>query len=379
MMSHIVRRFASPVALLVFATAAHAQIGAVSNASAGPSAWLWTTTAEQGWDSNVRYVADGDPDRILRLRSALSVRRQGARGAVSLLGGGNLIRYGKTTGLNTFAYEAELAGTRRFTLRTTGTVGAFSRTQLATDVYGAANLPLLVLANQKAVGGTASLERRFTPTTTGRIEGGYATVTFDTPLLVPGSALTGKALLTHKYRSRGSVLLTAEAQDGKAMGIPLSMQSLSAGWDASVGHVQVRVIPGVTHIAAGGPSRMLATGLAQVADSLGPGAWTVGVSRLASQAFGLGQLLTTNAATVAYDFQARRGNFFTLAAAIADSHESTGAGTQFQSSSLTAAMRRVLLSGVTFGWGVSWRQRKDISQAEGFAAQAQFGYSLGSR
>ena len=370
------------VLVLLTPGAAVAQIpsrAAGSSTVSTPSSWLWSTTAEQGYDSNVRYVAEEDPDRVTRLRTSLSIRRQGARGQLSLLGNGDLVRYATNRGLNMFAYDVELGGARRMTPRVTTTGTVFYRTQLTTSVFGVGALPLLALANQRAVGGTASAERRFTPTTTGKLNVAYASLTFDTPQLLPGTALTARALITHQYRPKGAVLLSLDGEDGISNGIPLTLQTAAAGWSAYVGGRQLQLLSGATHISAGGKPRWIATGQAQVSDSLGRGVWTIGFTRNASQAFGLGQLLTTNAATAAYDFQARRGNYVRLGASLADSRESTGVGSRFQSSGVTADIRRVLLSGVTFGWGLSYRQRKDISEATGFATQAQFGYSLGSR
>lgn len=70
-----------------------AQQGGPVPAGAVRSSWLWSTTAEQGWDSNVRYITQDDPDYISRINTALAVVRQGARGSLGLTASGSGILY----------------------------------------------------------------------------------------------------------------------------------------------------------------------------------------------------------------------------------------------------------------------------------------------
>ncbi len=344
------------------------------------SSWLWTTTAEQGWDSNVRYLTgDDDKDFVTRINTAVAVLRQGARGSLGLTAAGSAIRYNELSPLNTYTYEFNLNGIRRLTPQTTGQAGAFYRTRLTTDVLGTVQLPLLGLSFQKSGGGVVSADRRFSAASTGHAEIGYTYVTFDSPVLVPGGALTARASSTHQYSRRAGYTFVADVQEGKANGLPLSSQSVGAGWLPRLGSVQLRLIGGVTRFSSGGPAKFLPTGSAEGRDSIGPGVLSAGYTRAVSQAFGIGQLLTTGAATVAYDFQAKRGNFVTLGASMADSKVSSGAGLRFKSRAATASFRRVLRSGFTFGSGVAYRQREDVTKASGMAAQMQIGYTFGSR
>lgn len=356
-----------------------AQQGGPVPAGAVRSSWLWSTTAEQGWDSNVRYITQDDPDYISRINTALAVVRQGARGSLGLTASGSGILYADLNELNTFTYEFVADGRRRLTPRTSGQAGAFYRTRLSTDVIGTLQLPILGLAFQKSGGGTVSAEHLFSTSTTGRAELGYTYVTFDTPVLVPGGALTARLQSTHRYSRRASYIFGLDVQEGRANGLPLSSQAAVAGWQPRLGSVNLRLIGGVTRFSSGGPAKFLPTGTAEVRDSIGPGTLSAGYTRSVSQAFGIGQLLTTGAATVAYDFQAKRGNFVTLGASMADSKVSSGAGLRFKSRAATAAFRRVLPNGFTFGSGVSYRQREDVTTASGTAAQVQIGYTLGSR
>lgn len=343
------------------------------------SSWLWVTTAEQGWDSNVRYISADDADRINRLNSALVVSRQSLRGSVAVNVGGSAVRYAALGQLDTYTYDIGVEGKRRLTVRTSGTAGVTHSTRLSTDVVGVPQLPLLALALQRATAGKLSGEHRFSSATTGVAEAGYRYVSFDTPLLVSGGAFTAKAQTTHRYTSRDAVVLVGEVQAGRANGLPLSSQTLAAGWEPQHNTMRLRLLAGATRFSSGGPSKLIPTGVVDVRDSVGQGLLAATVSRSVTQAFGLGQLLTSTGGNLSYDFQARRGNFLTLGVAIAESRIASGGVVPFRSSAATANIRRVLQSGVTLGAGVAWRQREDVVKASGLAAQVQFGYALSSR
>ncbi|MCC7053612.1 MAG: hypothetical protein IT355_10105 [Gemmatimonadaceae bacterium] len=381
-----VRTARGALALLAVATAVPS-IGAAQRSttpsamstSAKRSEWLLVNTVEQGWDSNVRYLSTADADYISQGRSALSVLHIRPRGRVAVRAAGALVRYRDLKDFNAFTYDLGLDGNRRFSAVVTGFAGVGYQKRLSTDVVGLAGLPLLALSNQTTFSAATGIERRISSTTTGSVEFGYSSTTFDTPALRPGNALTGKGQLRHLYGRRSAISLLTEVQDGASQGIPLAAQGLSAGWEPSLGQAQAKFVAGATRISTGAAARVIATGAAQLSDSVGRGILAAGVSRGVSQAFGIGQLLTNDVATLTYDFQARRGNFVTVAAALASSAPSAGAGTTFRSSSVTAGLRRVLRSGVTAGASASYRQRKDIAVASGLAANLALGYTLGSR
>lgn len=344
------------------------------------SSWLWRTTVEQGWDSNVRFATGtDDPDYVSRVNSSVGLLRSGLRGSLGVIVDGSLVHYNQIEGLNTTNYNVDLQAKRRLTPRTSGAAGVFHRKLLATGVVGAVQLPLLALANQTSTGGMAQLDHRFSPKTSGSLDAAYTFVDFDTPALVSGGAVQVRARARRQYTSRDAVLLEGVLQSGRSNGLPLSAQTVEAGWEPRLGGTGLRLLGGVTNVSTGGPSRLLPTGLAEVRDSIGRGLFSAGFARAVAQAFGVGQLLTTSSGNVAYDFQARRGNFLTLGASIADSRESTGSGVRFQSSLFSASLRRVLSNGTTFGCGVAYREREDVTKASGLGAQMQFGYTFGSR
>jgi hypothetical protein len=377
----------SAAALCLAATAA-AQTTPPRRLLAKPPArnsWSLSTTAEQGWDSNVSYLAGKDPDYVRRLNAQLAVIRVGPRGSVGLRGSGGAISYERRKEFETFQSELALEGTRRISPLNTGTATGFYSRRLTTDLFGGLGLPILGgLILQQSVGGSVMGVRRLTPRTSARVDATYTSVTFDSPALIPGSVFGTVALLSHRYARQSSVSLGAEVQQGTALGNPLALQTVSAGWSPELGGVQARLIAGGTRISSGGPASYLPTGLAELSDSLGKGLWRAGFVRSASQAFGLGRYLTTNAGSIGYDVQAGEGNFLSLGAFIASSAQSGTAlpgqqNTPFRTRAATAAYRRVLSSGITLGLGASYRERDDFVKATGYSGNFALGYTLGRR
>lgn len=343
------------------------------------SEWLLVTTVEQGWDSNVRYLTGKDADFITQGNASLKALRIRPRGKVGITASGGIVNYRTVTDFNAFTYAVGVDGNRRLTPKVTGFAGAGYQKRLSTDVVGAAGLPLLSLSNQRTFSAATGLERRFSPATTANAELVFSNTTFDSPALVPGSAWVGKGQVKHLYGRRSSVSLLTEVQQGESQGVPLDAQTLSAGWEPPLGRLQGKFVLGSTRIATGAAPRYVATGAAQLSDSVAGGAFTAGVARSVSQAFGVGQLLTNEGATLGYEFKARRGNFITLGAAASRSIPSSGTGIRFTSQALTAGLRRVLRSGLTLGASTSYRQRKDLVEATGYGFNMAFGYAFGSR
>jgi hypothetical protein len=343
------------------------------------SLWLFGVTAEQGWDSNVQFQQGDDRDLINRYTGFLTLIRARERSRVSLTGSGGASLFQRRTQFDNFSGNLALEGTRRLSPRALGTAGVFFQRRLSNDVFGGIGLPLISLSMQESYGGSAALLHRFTPRTSGRVDVNYAAVTFDQATLIPGNVASLRAQLTHLYRRGGSVLLSAEGQEGNALGNPLSLQTVSAGWQPEIGQVQARFIFGATRIATGAIASYLPSGIVELSDSLGSGVLRGAYSRGASQAFGLGRFLVNDAGSLAYDFQARRGNLLTFSAATANSRESGGAGIPFRSQSVTAAYRRIWENGITLGLGASYRSRDDFLRASAVAGNLSVGYALRSR
>jgi hypothetical protein len=343
------------------------------------SSWLASFTAEQGYDSNVRFVEADTADAISRANGSLAIIRQGERGRAQLNLGASLLRYLDTRDLNAFIYSVGVEGERRITSRTTGTASASYSTRQSSDLTGGFGLPLLRVAYQKSIAATGSLSRRLTSNTTGLVDVSFTNVTFDTPSLQPGSALIARGRVTRQLARRGAVLALAEVQEGRSQGIPLSTQSVGAGWEPQFGQFFGRFQLSATRISTGGPARIRPTGAAMLGDSIAGGALTAGYTRSVSQAFGLGVLLETDVASVQYEVEARKGSFVSIGGSIAEAAQASGVGGRFRTRAATAGLRKVLLNGVTFGLGGAYRDRLDVPNARGFVGQVQFGYTFGSR
>jgi hypothetical protein len=345
------------------------------------SLWLVGLTSEQAWDSNVQFLEGDDPDYITRHNGFLTLIRSRARSRIALTGTGTVSLFQKRTVFNNYAANVALEGSRTFTARSLGTSGVFYQRRLSNDIFGAVGgLPLLGrLAVQEAFGGNATLLHRMSPRSSARLDATYAAVRFDQPFLIPGEQLTLRGQVTHLYRRTSSTLLSVEAQEGNAMGNPLSLQSVGAGWQPAWGNLQFRFLAAGTRVATGGAASYLPTGLAEVSDSVGKGVARASYSRSASQAFGLGRYLVNDVASVAYDFQARRGNLLTLGASTANSREAGGDGVPFRAQAVTAAYRRIWESGFTLGVGASYRNRDDFLRASALAGNLSLGYTARSR
>ncbi len=372
------------LAVVMLLASAGSGLGAqrsITQARARPesrSSWLLVTTADQGWDSNVRFLDSKDADEIRRMNSALTLVRIRPRSRIGVSASGSLLRYGRVDDFNTINYGGLIDASRRFTAFTSGWASAGFQKVLAATVAGT-RLPLLAISNQTSTVATAGLEKRLTALTSLVIEGGYTDTRFDDVTLVPGHAYTASAELMHRYNSRERFGLEAQVQDGAAQAIPLRSQSLSAAWEPRVGSGTLRVAAGLSRTSTGFEPSYVPTGVLQYSDSLGPGVLLTGASRTVAQAFGIGLLLINDIASVSYEYRTRKGTFLSLGGNVAASVPSDGIGPTFTSQAVTADMRRVLASGVTFGLGASYRQRRDFVTASGYGGQVAVGYSLGSR
>jgi hypothetical protein len=345
------------------------------------SLWLVGLTSEQAWDSNVQFLEGDDPDNITRHNGFVTLIRARPRSRLALTGTGTVSLFQKRTVFNNYAANVALEGSRSFTARSLGTSSVFYQRRLSNDIFGAVGgLPLLGrLAVQEAFGGNATLLHRVSLRSSARLDATYAAVRFDQPFLIPGEQVSVRGQLTHLYRRTSSLLINAEAQEGNALGNPLSLQSVGAGWQPAWGNLQFRFLAAGTRVATGGEPAYLPTGLAEVSDSVGKGVARASYSRSASQAFGLGRYLVNDVATVAYDFQARRGNLLSVGAATANSREAGGEGVPFRAQSVTAAYRRIWENGFTLGVGASYRNRDDFLRASALSGNLSLGYTARSR
>lgn len=343
------------------------------------SSWLWTTTGEYSWDSNVLYspAETEQSDYVRRINTSLRAVRARARSTLDLTASGSAISYQSLRALNLFSWDVAAGGTRRISANTGAAASVFYRNLLAGDsrVTTTPSTLLLERTEQRSLGGAASIARRLTPFLTASASGGYSQASFSTPGLIAGNAINGLASLRRQLRRTGSLGATFSLEQGNAQGIPLRTQSLSADWVSRIKSVNVALNGGITRLANGPTARFTGIGGVQLSDSIGFGSLSGGYTRSVSQAFGLGTLLETDGLAATYDFQARRGNFVSFSGFWGVSRASTG-GPALKSLGSSLGVRRVLPSGFTVGGGGSYRQREDIARASGFSASIQLGYTF---
>ena len=345
------------------------------------SSWFGGLQAEQGYDSNVRFDVDSAriSDYNRRLTANLQAARVRARTTLTVSANGSVVRYQALKVLNAVAYDINPNATRRISASLAGSVGAYVRRVLSSEIVTTPTALLYSRAVQKSIGGNVGLTKRFSAFNNGSLDLGYGQVSFDRPGLIPGSSFTGRGQVTHQLRTRGAVGFVADVSQGSAQGTQLATQSLSALVSPKVAKLRITLIAGATRTQTDSVSKILPSGSVQLADSLGPGSYSVGYSRAASQAFGLGSLLISDAVTASYDFQARRGNFVTLSAWFGKSSTTSGPSRSLKSRSASAAFRRVVKYGITLSGASSYRHRKDLIEASGFSAQLGLGYAFRPR
>ena len=343
------------------------------------SSWLWTTTGEYSWDSNVLYspAETEQSDNVRRLNTSLRAVRARARSSLDISASGSAIRYQTLRALNLFSWDVTAGANRRVSANTRAGMSVFYRNLLAGDtrVTTAPSTLLLQRTEQRSIGGGASIDRRLTPFMTASASAGYNKVSFNTPGVIDGSALNGLAALRRQLRRVGSIGASFSVEQGNAQGIPLRTQSLSAEWASRIKSINIALNGGVTRLANGPTARFTGVGGVQLSDSIGFGSLSGGYTRSVSQAFGLGTLLETDGVSVSYDFQARRGNFVNFSGFWGVSRASTG-GPELKSLGSSLGVRRVLPSGLTAGASASYRQREDIVRASGYSASVQLGYTF---
>lgn len=369
-------RAALALAGILLPCTAHAQGGGTQRSS-----WFAGAQVEQGYDSNVRYDVDSAriSDYNRRLTASVQASRVRARTTLGIAANGSIIRYQALKALNAVSYDINPTAIRRLSAHTTGSVGAYFRQVLSSEVVLTPSALLYSRAIQKSVGGNVGITKRFSAFNSGAIDAGYGRVTFDRPGLIPGSSLNARGQFAHLLRTRGAVGIVTDVTQGDAQGTKLATQSLSALVSPKIAKLKLTIIAGATRTQTDSVSAILPSGSVQLSDSIGPGSYSVGYSRAASQAFGLGALLVSDAVTASYDFQARKGNLVTLGGWWGNSRTTAGPSRSLQSRAAFASVRRVLKGGITLAGTTSYRQRKDLIEASGFSAQFGLGFALRPR
>lgn len=353
---------------------------AQGGSAAKRSFWFLALTGEQGYDANVLFGTTRIPDNVSRLNAALSVFRRLQTGTVGLTATGGALRYVTTDQLNNYYYGVSANAEKRVTAHLTTAIQAGYDTRLTTDLVGGGlNLPLLRLTTQHVITGSVRATEQFSARTEGVFFAGYLNARFDTPTILPGRTVSLQATATHRYSPYGAVVLDANAIQGTTQGLPVSVQTVLAGWQPGIRALTFRILAGVTRAASTGPSVFVPAAAVVLADTVGPGALSISTSYTSAPALGFGGVITNAAVGFSYDLQAARGNYVTISGVSALSKQNFGTITNLRSEALTASLRRVFKSGITTTLSTNYRARKDFTLAKGLSAQAGFGYTFGSR
>ncbi len=372
--------FPTLIAVVTLACGVATRANGQGGNTAKRSFWFLALTGEQGYDANVLFGTTRVPDNVSRLNAALSVFRRLQTGTVGLTASGGALRYVKTDQLNNYYYGLSANAEKRVTAHFTTAFQAGYDTRLTTDLAGGGlNLPLLRLAKQQVITGSVRATEQFSARTEGVFSANYLDARFDSPTVLPGRTVALQTTVTHRYSPYGAVVLDANATQGKTQGLPVSVQTVLAGWQPGIRALTFRVLAGVTHAASNGPSVVVPAASVIIADTVGPGMLSLGTSYSSVPALGLGGVITNAAVGFSYDLQAARGNFVTISGVSALSKQNFSTTPNLRSEALSTSLRRVFKSGITMTLSTNYRARKDFTLAKGLSAQAGFGYTFGSR
>jgi hypothetical protein len=309
---------------------------------------------------------------------------------------GEGVNYQSGRDLNRATYEVGIDGRRELTTRVSGRAGALYRTILsselgaigrmgsdaapdASDAPGAApdaaQLPLSLARSAEA---SAGLGYRLSPFTTGTTSVGYTRVTFASPLLYPGTAITASSLLSRRYSSNDALILSADLQAGSAQGSPLSTQTMAVGWQPATRWISARFLAGATRSSDSAAVHVTPSASADARLDIGPGGLSVRYARGVSQAFGLGQLLVTDQAGAELEYLTT-ANVVRVAAIRLWSSDPIATSTGLTTTSATVDVRHMLRSGLTLGSQLFYRERKSSTQVFGSGVHFIVAYLFGAQ
>jgi hypothetical protein len=237
-----------PAMLLILscpAAPSHAQT-AIDAAPAAVPRWNLSVDAQEGYDDNVRFVAPGGAgDFVTRLGAKLDRTWAGRRGRFAVSGGGQGWRYRRISDLDRFTYAADADGSYllspRAVIRVTDALSTSYASELAALTGSGLLLPT-VLSHANAARGSFSYSasRR----TTATLDLRHETVSFDSPSLVGGSALTAGAGISRELSRADRASAAYQYQLWTVLGEHSAAHTLHATWNRSLGasaHARARL------------------------------------------------------------------------------------------------------------------------------------------
>lgn len=252
--------------------------------------------ANEGWDSNVRFLAPGGSgDLVTRLDARLDRAWSGRRGRFALSGAGQGFLYRRVSDLNRVAYGADADGSFLLSPRAAVRLSDSFRTTYASELASLTQagllLPTVVSRANTARGGFSyGVSRR----TTASLDLQHETVSFDSPSLIPGSRIMALAAVSHDLTRTDTVGAGYQIQRMMVRGRHSNAQTLDARWSRALGTgVRTRLRAGATRFGLlAGPSspRTTFVGGASLDARRGRHAVDAQYDRFVDLAYGLGRI-----------------------------------------------------------------------------------------
>jgi hypothetical protein len=363
--------------------ATRAETGVAQTPITSPREWTINLSAYQSHESNLRFqVPDDSGDVVTGFTGKLTEDFVSERGRIGISVGGSSTLFQRETGFNTFTYNVGLEAKRDLTQRWKGYLSGQAQTILSSQAQAPTVaqplLPLSLSRNQSAGAGTSY---RFSPRTTGEVDGSYTRVTFDSPLLIPGWTAGGKTSIDHLYSPTSSVGLLYGFEENSTFRVRVGVHTLFTVWRSGLGPIGTRLFAGAMRLDPidGLPARVKPAGSADLFASVAGGVLDLTYGRSAAQAFGLGRMLVSDRVSVSYDRTSFLGNSIHMGVDRSWSRNPNDQSVAFVSTAGNLEVNRTVVSGFYLGVDASIRIRDQGAIVRDNSAKMVIGFARASR
>ena len=336
--------------------------------------------AETGWDSNVRFGIPGGPgDEVRHLSGGLRKLARAARTELAVALRLDLLTHRTVKELDAFTYHLEGDGLRRLSPRLNVHARAAAQSRTSSDVEIGRDavsgvvpetslLPLLPRSRSRSEEGGAGAFFALSPRTSALLDASYVRTSFDSLLLVGGSAASGSALLRRRVTPLDVGIGTLDVRRVRLGREGVWLRTVAGAWthDASAFVTSVELGAAYATMDSSRWSTMAPVGSVKLSSLPGRGSQLVGeYRRTVSQAFGLGAILSVDEISVGYGSTFDRGFQLHFRIDQSWSTDLPNRRSRLYSSQLAATLEQPLLSGWTVGARVSKRRRDDVITVDG--------------
>ena len=335
---------------------------------------------EVGWDSNVRFGVPGDPgDEVRHLRGGLTKLARTARSELAVALRADVLTHRTVKELDAFTYHLESDGLRRVSPRVSvhARAGAQSRTssdvEIGQDVGDGvvpvtSRIPLLPRSRSRTEEGGMSASLELSPRMSALLDASYTHTSFDSPLLVGGSAATVAALVRRRATPLDVAIATLDVHRVRLGREAVLLRTAAGAWTHDASAFVSSLALGATYVTPDSArwSTLAPVASAKLSSRPGRGGELVAEYRRAvSQAFGLGAILSVDEVSAVYRRPFDAGLHFQVGVDRSWSTDLPDRRLRLSSSQLAASLERSLPSGWTVGARVNRRRRDDLITVDG--------------